>query len=1600
MRKQKTHTTATRSPPKNLGKVKDLSAAHDVYWVLMPLHKSGPYGDGCISPGDFSVSATKDQFFANLFNIMATVVEEPKDGGWLLDVSKDNQRLRDSVIEGIAKFEMGESDPIFVKWLEKRAHQGRFFDPEVTNAVQKAKNRIAKENLEKKNRKSAKNRAKSEIMCVFGQIVLTDTKNRFSQKTINPKGFLPASFRTWQTDDDRRALAQLRAEENDQEELVNTSSEITDDDISAAAIAINDPDSGVHTKWEVVMYALPENEYGIMDVEQDEHLYDDDSTRAALVKSFNVCKKHRTKDGRKVAAVLWAFVQYDETINPGKTIKRMIDNVPLRDNFYSGGRNIISKYDTGYNDPFIRLCSYIDREHPVHTINKTNYWNWSRLYRNEKRSSNTARNAKTIYHPDERKGKTHPAFWATLDNALRLAKCCNVDMSGLKPENFIVGMQERLGTGISAEKAIRGPDGFIRLKVPTETFVAGGITTDICDSWVWKEDTFRQLGGDNMPGIFEMTFPFINQLSDNIEFGGQSLEARRFAIAEHSASGNPDTFETYHADQEEIINGIREKISPEGFVSREVAIAEFLNNYHKNEWETLVARISKTGAPFHSDDVMVDNYYRKNRLEVETLKHFVHPDKDLEAYSTKFVPAMERHTQVTMSWFKDAMRISAPINRNARAVLQGTIDLRNSGMKTLTATQYLHDCGKPISEDDLTIRDPEYPGLDSFAHFKIKYIRQLRQNKGVEDPLTVSFASKVLSSCYHFRPGRPLPLIVLSSPAGEGKTYVLMVLKSLSIKGTTRQENHVSDMVATAGEDVDAAILTDEAKGILQKAKDASVNATEIGKAQTAGTGTVASQRAEYIINPETGKRELSVDEREYVHSKAWLIGTNAKKEELVPEMAARTIWFDKPKSFVPASALSFKKFAEWAKHTKDWNQVMQIAHFHLYKGVQNGAIQSFHDMPVVNLIFTWMRNHLRSRGIEPMEGEHENRTHAKIRQCIIVDMLNSAIAAAIHTPGGTCYNDEMDMNLWLRISPLLYPTLQVIFWNIISLGHMWVSTNISHVLVAMLQVCNYDYEPGKTPAQICCEDTDDKINWRSRKHYLTEEQQAQRIVESGQNSNHGHRNNDSVEFLKDLNYVSVLDTPTFWNQVSNAMPLKHRQSPSWIKMMVRNTSTKQMFRPIGGKYPFASADDITKMRESNPIGNFHKWSNFDDSRVKTEGSFPIIEITKIRNCRRIYIATGAPAVMGGNELITAFLMSVVSGKFTPRAFLLPITHPDHRDILEKMVIRGSDRDRIVSQIDAKIEQEYRQLFMDEESNVETESQRDNSETERGENVTTMMMMMSEDSESNVETESQCDNSETERGGNATTMMMMTSEDSESCDVEVLNEPENQSQNQQIEESSIVIKRKAVLTGDWDTDKKLLCRKYGIAVIDEGYISRTDEIICFDGGHEYDPALEKGWDKIKKKILKERTTKVEQITMDLDEWSAKERWIKCGLRMKDDSGNSVKIPSPQENERRYWAYMMKHKEMVVSTFNYPEDEIEERKQQERPRKILNGLHDIDLKVGSMFSHGGISNKRRKRSSAPSFQMSQLQGGQPNGNSNNATTNNFLSSNGISGISIN
>jgi len=269
----------------------------------------------------------------------------------------------------------------------------------------------------------------------------------------------------------------------------------------------------------------------------------------------------------------------------------------------------------------------------------------------------------------------------------------------------------------------------------------------------------------------------------------------------------------------------------------------------------------------------------------------------------------------------------------------------------------------------------------------------------------------------------------------------------------------------------------------------------------------------------------------------------------------------------------------------------MQIARFHIYKGVMNGAIPSFHNMPILNMIFTWMRDHLRLRGIYPMEGRHENRTQAKIAQYIIDDTVNWAIAAAIHTPGGPCYNDDMEMNLWLRVSPLLYPTLQLIFWNIMALGHMWVSTHIKHVLVAMLKVCDYNWDREKSAAQICHEDTDSKITWRKRVRFLTEEEQEirnvrheeqNRIYDIGNNNNNNKKDkNGDKEFLIDLNYVVTNDTEAFWNSVSNAMEPIHRQAPSWIRMMIMNTATKQSISSTED-IKLSSIIDIPYSRQSN----------------------------------------------------------------------------------------------------------------------------------------------------------------------------------------------------------------------------------------------------------------------------------------------------------------------------------------------------------------------------------------------------------------------------------
>jgi len=1512
-------TSATRGPPVGLGTIDDLSPAKEVYWVLMPLVDSGPYGKGCISPGDYRTSSTEYPHYAHLFNTLATVAEDPKQGGWLIKVSKEKRELWNKTVRKIALVELGFADAETHSWLSKRAVQCRFYDPEVTDAVEQAKKVIDREQKEKLQRRKAGPRGVAASVC--NRLVFHDIHNLVRDASPNPKGDYPEEFSDWQTPEDRQQLGMEQERREREQQADDDAPPVTLEEIEAEAALMASANSNVSPKFEVAAFALP-----LLD-EEDEEEQDDadngteavvgDFTRDTVKSTFSVGRDERTSGGRRIGAVLWAFLQYDDTINVGEMIETMIQQARERDAYYIKARTGSLGRDQAFFDNFQRLASLRDRDHPVHMINESALWEWVRLYTDEQYNRDEAVAARTTYNAANYEDKLHPRRWATLKNALRIAERCKVDMYGLTQQSFIEGMQDRLDTNMGEEEAIRGLDKFIRLQAPRLSHGIGN--GELCQSWTWRHDDFCQLSSGNRIGIFESTFPFVDPLASAFETDNPS----QAGIAEEglriSEDGSRVIYDPDNAAHMEQIDEIREKMDPDSLMTLEVVLSEWAKRQTSSKWQTFVGRVEQTGAPFETEDVMIDNWYRKQRLEVETFKHFVHPDDDYEGYHAKTVPAMQRHLMVTFEWFRNAMRVNARINKYSQAVLRGMETMRHMGMKTITATQYLHDCGT-ADPNDPTKRNPEDPGLDPFAHQVLKYMRQLRQNKGVEDPLTVLFASHAVSLCYYFQPGRVEPLIVLSSPAGEGKTYVLMVLESLSVPGTTRQENYTSDMVGTAGEDVDVAVLTDEAAGIVQKKGEASGKQIEMAKATTAGTGKISSRRCTYQLNPLTGKQELMIDEKHYVHNKAYVVGTNAKFEDIVTELAARTIWFDKPKSFLPASALSFEKFKVWSKEAKNWNQALQIARFHIYKGVQNGAIPAFHDMPMVNMIFTWMRDHLRSRGIEPMEGHHENRTQAKIKQFIIDDIVNWAIAAAINTPGGICYNDELEANLWVNIAPILYPTLQVILFNVVALGHMWVSSHINHVLKAMLKVCNYNYVPGKTAAQVCFEDKDDSIVWRVRRKYTSDDRQEHNDNNNnGDNSNSGFNNRrDTVDFLKDLNYVAAHDTDAFWNSVSNAMPEKHRQAPSWIRSMVMNTAKKQMFRPLGGIYEPISDESITNMRATNAFGANTQWQYVDASRKKSKTSVPVVEVVKNKGGKKIFIATGAPSVLGGKELINAFLASVVSGKLKPRAFLIPNTHPKHRDVLNKLVLRKSEIDRMVGQLDRKIEASWRASY---------------AKTPKGTyNIPQDPRLGTREPEGSAE----------------------GSDDSEDG-VEViemdLDEEDDDEQSDQQGTKKTVFERKA-LTGEWETDKKVLLRKYGISVVDHSYISMVDQAMCFEGGREYNPVLQSEWEELKRKVMAKRTTAIKQITVDPDEWSARERWIKCGLPLHDENGNLVKIPSPAECERRYHEYMEDHPELTPTLFRYPEDEIKDREARARPTKILESIHEEEFNIDSMFTFGG------------------------------------------------
>ena len=1573
----------TKSKRTDFGQISDIHPAKEVYWICIPIHDKGPLPSASDCFGDYDTSNTQYAFYKHLQDALASCVENGNFGGYTLTVNQNDKRLTRNVLEAIVNFNTRGDDDKLTTGLMKRVKRGRFFSPSVNIALKETADEIKKQRL-----KQASSIFNNNNMYCYGNMTIIDKTSTVPRQCIASRGLHASKFLDPQTSYEAAEIKELIKTMNlkDSEDI-----DITSDLINAAQLG-NGIENDIMPKFETVMYALPrsmmqsdnqvdddaensstdflngEDTMGFQDSENDNMNAHNDLTREALLASAINCSN--TMDGtvnsREVGAILFAFVQYDETVKIGDVLESMIANV---DQKYISAAQAPSRFTQETpNARTLRILACMSpHDHPVHTISQSLLWDWVRDYQNIPFNAEDSMSAKSKWFVSDRDSPLHPSTWATLSNALAVAQRWGIDEDYLNVNNFVEGYNERLATGVASDVAIRRDDGFIKLNTPQDVVEGCGIQTQetivndeqirsarleqneaenifefnernandtykpAIDSWVWNGDSFQQFPCRQNRGIDTTIFPFRIASTDSELVINEGVDNPVLLQESSSSSFNVNLADSF-VNNIEITPELRERYDDAGIFSDTVIRMKIATARHMNDFERKVEEVERSGgAPFENDDVMIDNYYRHKTLEKEVAKYFTHPDKNAEKYAI-WRKKYKQYATVTNGWVRDSLLPSARTNKYCKIVINYLRNLQAKGSKTLTSTTFICDPGKPLHWNrrrvtdreglpmtknglpmvvlpdgsygviDQTIRDPEHPGIDAFAQYNLRFMQSLRKNIGVEDPLMVLYANHALSSCYFYKPGRPLLLLVISAPAGEGKTYVLMVLESLSIPGTTRKENHVSDMAVTAMHDVDVAILTDEAKGILQKKKDASVNSTELGKAMLAGTGTVSTMRAAYTQDPLTGKKHLGVEESEMAHSKSYVVGTNAKAEEIDENMLPRTIWFNKPKSFTLASGLSWKNFQEFDAATKQSNRVMQLCQFFIYKGIQQGAIPSFDNMPSVNMIFTMMGKYLDDMGIHAMEGHHANRTHGKIKQFIVDDMLKWAISSAINTPGGVCYGDSIELNLWSRISPLLYPTLQVILWNIMALRDMWVPSEISHVIIAMLKVGNYEWTENSNAAQICAEDTDGRITWKKTLRY-----------ENKPNNN----GNDTDQFnrpekvwLNDINYIAVTPTESYWQLVSDAMPAHVRKPPSWIKSVIYSTATKQTFSPPGGKFNLLSEDDMTDLR-SVP----GKWKTLVMGKIDAGKKLPLIIMTDDVSGRkkRLYIPTGAAKILQRDVLLEAFLKATTSGKSHPHKWIIPKPHHKYRDIMGTIELTASRRDAIVEAIDKGIKETYDQkLAYRIEHGLPCGSDFDKISDRR----------------------------KSRKSDNATAFTFDDGlEDS----------------NDGIEEGGIIPDQTVYVestTGyrwEWWYDSKILSRKYGIANEDNSQISRSDALIALQTGQEYNPKLNARWDQAREAIMENRRSGIKVIKMDYDDYSARERWILSALPLETKEGVKIPVLSPVECERRMHEYLQAN-DIVPETLNFPKELIQEREHQAVTGHILSSTSHIKIPMKDIVSN--------------------------------------------------
>ena len=1534
--------TITRAHASDLKRFTGVTGASNVLFVAVPRCEGSPWAEDALYMGNYDPN-TPYWCLSDAALLMSTIVADTDEGGFLLKVDESQPDLYAKVKKAVAAkglYPFGSPEEGARKALEARyAYKSTFFSPKLSEEIEveraKIKERQRAGAAQKENVAQKRQALANAAYCRSTTVVLCGAARLGERGQLSDEQhFFPDLEHDGLTDEQREArdaAAQL-LEQDEIDRGAIRADELADVGQRAAGNVA----SKVQPKWIVAGIAVPRAEKA--DPALEEGLLDGDRTRSAFHESMGIEYNEGRSQEDKYMGMIMVFIQMDPEINAGRAQAKILEIAAARRKFErdvsSGTASTYGRRGRGVGDgpaayspdrdPYISLRPYRSKKHPVFAAGKESVADMAAQLAMMRVDEEWRNNAIYSTSAHDRAAPIHPDKWGSPEYAIRWMEKLGGDCNRLQMEDLFEGYAERRAAG--SRTPIRNELGLIDMKMPMlprRLGEGGGQAQPVHLAWQWTHESRAQVRDSlHEQGLLDQYFPFVSGGvvdGEGLMFGAECENSRG---EEEQASVDPANI--FHDDPMQA-----------------KALAKRQGKLDYTDY----------GAPYDTcGDTHQDNFYMMQRVTQETLTHFVHRDHDRVGYTEIFMPAQRLQEQKAWPVFKEAMGPDARTNQYAKAMIMWGEKMKKT-TKTLTLPLWLHDCGDPADpQDPYGPRDPERPALDTFAHMVIKHSMLLRSIKGVENPPLVWFAQKATSMCFHFRPGKLHPLLVISAPAGQGKTYVIKVVMSLSVPNTYRNENHLSNMAQTASNDVDVAILTDEGGGILQHKKFADRKATEINKSTINGVGMIAARRAEFITD-EYGNKKMGVADTSVMHQKAYLVGTNLKYEELVEEMAARCWFFNKREAFLPATSLTWDNIASMSDGIKNWNRVLHYCKASIYKAIQMGYIPDITSVPTLDLVLIGMTHMLEQLGVTMDENNNVNRVHEKIREACIDDMVTYAVATAIHMPGGVCYQDDWELTLWKRVSPLLYCTLQIMLWNIIGLKREWTGDSLllAEIVRAALLIGNYSVEAGKTPSDAYRLDTEGKIMWRTRKRYDKATVRPPRAGEQaeaggeGDGRRFGNRPDFEAKDTIDLNYISIPWTKATAQQISKNMPDPVRLSPGWITALLKRSASSAVFKPP--RYPYTPKTEEELKALANQVTTGRRVGENAEDRahmpvfpqaerdISQTSSIPIVEISEGKYDKsrgRLYISTEAVPMLEKFDLKFAFLWSVMSSKFRPQRFIVPDTHPEHHDIMDVVNVTASFRDRMVDTIDNTTIAKYNSRAQEEYEYRAQEASRVGlpiGPFEPPASLETITVVADDRTPAVVATAARPPPQVISGGSGAAQALLLSAAAMDEDDDE--EEEDNDGDGDRNEETPPLKKyvhTTVALTGNWEEDSVYLSRRNGVSKINHQYMSPAERIMIL--GAELDYAHREDWEAERAKVMANRSALITTYGIDLNYYAAYERHVRCGLPFKSPDGKKIPVQDWAESERNFLAYVggknPSGQPIPYKTFRYPEDMEESR----------------------------------------------------------------------------